>query len=214
MSSKRTMSFTLLAVLSTQPSFADERKIENVKTYERRATENWLVQGIYYPTRERNDACVAFKEWKDGSKLELVKDLKSGELRIWHQAMGWNRINDEKMKKYSLRMNFYDQQGNVADGGEIDYTLINKNTIVISQIDEKRFLKAFVNSNRINFIPEGNVSNTQVYFDGKSSDIANVLADCVKSTGNNRGSAAVVGKNPVDPPNLDLPTKANARYSL
>ncbi len=214
MSHRYALSFALIATAVTQPSIAEERKIESVKEYERKVTDNWTVQGISYPNRERNDVCLAWKYWKDGSRIELVKDLKSSEFYIWHQTMGWNRINDEKMKTYSLRINFYDQQGGVVDGGAIEYKLINKNTIVIPQIDEKRFLKSFVNSNRMLMIPEGNVSNTQAYFDEKANDIATVLADCVQAYGKTKKPATASGRVLIEPPSLDPSTKVNTRDSL
>lgn len=214
MTRKNTIWLALVLATLAQPAFADDKKPQTVKTFERRITDNWVVQGITYPTHERNNVCLAYKEWKDGSQMEITKDLKDGEFYIWHQTMSWNRINDEK-KSYPVRMTFYDAKGGIVESGTADYRLINKNTIRLPGLAEKKFLKSFVNSNKILFIPEGNVGNIQVYFDGKSPEIATALADCVRASADASQPPAVTKRdNSVEPPSLDLPSKATINNTL
>lgn len=214
MTRKHGIWLALILTTLAQPSFAEDKKPEPVKTFEQKITDNWVVLGLSYPKRERNDVCFAYKEWKDGSQMEITKDLKDGELYIWHQTMSWNRINDEK-KTYPIRMNFYDQKGAVIESGTADYKLINKNTIRVPAISEKKFLKALVNSNKILFVPEGNVGNIQVYFDGKSPEIAAALADCVRTaTVASPPPAMSKRDNSIEPPSLDLPPRTSVRDTL
>lgn len=116
MTRKNTLWLAAILAMLAQPSFADDKKIERVTTFERKVTDNWAVQGVSYPNHERNDVCIAFKEWKDGSQMELTKDLKDGEFYVWHKTMSWNRVSDEK-KMYPIRVTFYDQKAHSSKAG-------------------------------------------------------------------------------------------------
>lgn len=72
-----------------------------------------------------------------------------------------------------------------------------------------------VNSNKILFIPEGDVGNIQVYFDGKSPEIATALAECVRASATAIVPPAVTRRdNAIEPPSLDLPAKAAINNTL
>ena len=78
--------------------------------FEQQVSENWFVKGIFYPNNDRNDACFAVRDYRDGSTIEIQKDLIDSELAIWSQSMSWNS-GGEKGKTYKMRVNMYAASG-------------------------------------------------------------------------------------------------------
>ena len=78
--------------------------------FEQQVSENWFVKGIFYPNKDRNDACFAVRDYRDGSTIEIQKDLIDSELAIWSQSMSWNS-GGEKGKTYKMRVNMYAASG-------------------------------------------------------------------------------------------------------
>lgn len=127
----------------------------------------------------QNPACVAETTWEDGSKMQLIKDLVSGELYIWFQDYAWN-IGDEVNKRYPVRLNFYAADGSVI-GGDFDYGLINKNTIAIRYLDVETFIPAFMKMKELRLLMPGDIGNAVIPLEGSSGAIQK-LAECIQES--------------------------------
>lgn len=133
---------------------------------------SWSVFGNA-GTDTQNPACVAEVTWDDGSKLQLIKDLRDGELYIWFRNNEWN-ISDPP-GVYTFRMNILDSGNNVV-GGELEYELINKNTIAVRKIDVDSFIPPFMTMTEIRFIMPGDIQNAYVPLNGSSQAVDKLLA--------------------------------------
>lgn len=120
----------------------------------------------------QNPACVAETSWQDGSSMQLIKDLTSGELYIWFQNFEWN-ISDPP-GDYPFRMNMY--SGNQVTGGDMTYTLVNKNTITIRGIDVDSFIPAFMQMTEMRLLMPGDIQIAYIPLDGSSATVDKLLA--------------------------------------
>ena len=123
----------------------------------------------------QNPACVAEVTWQDGSKFQLIKDLKDGELYIWFQNNDWNIIDPPG--NYQFRMNIVNRANQLA-GGDMTYQLVNKNTISVRNIDVDSFLGPFMNMTEIRFIMPGDIGNAFIPLNGSSAAVEK-LVQCI-----------------------------------
>jgi hypothetical protein len=195
----------LVWLFSLATSLAEDATPKGRAFFEQRVSDNWSVIGILYPNKDRNDACYARREYKDGSSIELQKDLADGELAIWAQSMSWNAINAEKKKEYKLRVNLYTASGKLLDGGDWTYFLQNKNSFRIGGIPEKVFIGTLYQADKMALIPEGDLPNLSIYFDNKSKQIVKTLSECVKQSANRKSGPPTAGSRGDEVPSLDLP---------
>jgi hypothetical protein len=182
----------------------DKPSPEGTWFFEQTVSENWLVKGIYYPNKDRNDACFARREYKDGSTIEIQKDLIDGELAIWSKSMSWNS-GSEKGNTYKMRVNMYAASGRFIDGAEWTYFLQTKNAFRIGGIPEKSFLAAFFHADKMALVPDGDLPNLSIYFDNKAKQIVKTLAECVKKSATRKSGPPAVGSKGDEIPSLDVP---------
>ena len=166
---KKFLITTLLAAsLAITPALAQEN------FYDGGVVGSWSVFGNP-GNATQNPACVAEVTWDDGSKLQLIKDLRDGELYIWFRNNEWNIADTPG--EYLFRMNLVDSKGNVV-GGDLNYELINKNTIAVRKIDVDSFIPPFMTMAEIRFIMPGDIQNAYVPLNG-SSDAVDKLLVCM-----------------------------------
>lgn len=161
------LSTALSLALLVTPALA-----ENEIFFDGGQSGSWSVFGNA-GNKDQNAACVAEVTWEDGSKFQLIKDLQSGEVYIWFQNMEWN-IADAP-GDYKFRMNIVDDRNNLI-GGEMTYTLINKNTLAIRGIDAETFIPPFMTMAEIRFVMPGDIQNAYVPLNGSSGAVDKLLA--------------------------------------
>lgn len=142
--------------------------------YDGGAAGSWSIFGNA-GSATQNPACVAEVTWGDGSKFQLIKDLADGELYIWFKNNQWN-ISDPP-GSYTFRMNIIDNKNNVV-GGDLNYELINKNTIAVRKIEVDTFIPPFMSMVEIQFIMPGDIENAFVPLDGSSVAVEKLL-ECI-----------------------------------
>lgn len=142
--------------------------------YSGKQTGAWTVFGNG-GNENQNPACVAETKWQDGSSMQLIKDLTSGELYIWFQNYEWN-IGDPP-GDYQFRLNMY--RNNQVTGGDLTYTLINKNTIAIRGIDVESFIPPFMEMSEMRIVMPGDIQSAYIPLEGSSATIDNMLA-CIE----------------------------------
>lgn len=136
----------------------------------------YMVYGVKGETQPRNNpACYAEVNWRDGSKLQLVRDLDDGELYIWFQNNSWS-IKDQP-GTYRLRINF-EKNGTVLRGLDFEYRLLSKNSIAIRNIKKELFLPLFSSGAKMTIVMPGTISNAEVSLEG-STRALNEIANCV-----------------------------------
>lgn len=144
--------------------------------YDKSLPGGWQVFGDA-GDKERNPGCVIGLTYGDGSQIQLIRDLKDGELYIWFKNNEWN-IGDPVDTAYPMRINFYNSRGDVI-GGNFQYQLVNKNTIVIRGLNIDDFIPPFMEMGTMKFIMEGNIENAIIPLEGTREGIK-YLADCIK----------------------------------
>lgn len=140
--------------------------------YDGGVSGSWAVFGNAGSSKQ-NPACVAEVSWEDGSKLQLIKDLATGEIYIWFQNMEWN-IADAP-GNYPFRMNIVDNQNNLI-GGDMTYELVNKNTISVRGIDADSFIPPFMTMAEIRFVMPGDIQNAYIPLNGSGGAVEKMLA--------------------------------------
>jgi opacity protein-like surface antigen len=118
-----------------------------------------------------NPACYAEVNYRDGSRFQLIRDLADGELYIYMHNTTWN-ISDP-VGVYQLRANFT-RNNQVVNGVNFSFNLINKNTIVIRNIDKDRFIPLFTGNQRMIFVMPGSIQNAEIDLTGSSKSLAEV----------------------------------------
>lgn len=141
-------------------------------------TSGWHVSGIPQ-IGELNAVCRANKNFNDGSQFSVIKDLADGELYMFLQNMAWN-ISDAP-GVYTMRMNFH--KGNKITGSNIQFELLNKNTIRIRNLNSDRFINDFMDYSKLVFIMPGTINNAEIPLNG-STNATLALSDCVKNSKN------------------------------
>ena len=171
---------TISTALVALSIFAPPSTVQASDFYQKDIGNGWSVHGD--PGNDKlNPACYMQHLWNDGSNLQLIYDLKVNELRIFFQDMDWD-ISDPPGTQmngtpYSMRINFY--SNNNVTGGDANYELVNKNTIVIGNIDSNRFLPDFSRHNEMRFIMGGTIKNATVSLAGVSLGVT-MLGDCIQ----------------------------------
>ena len=164
---RKFISVTLAAMLFSSSAFAANETFfrEDVRP------GPYYVYGVTFdPEKNSNPACYAEVTWRDGSKFQLIRDLADGELYIFMQNMTWN-ISDPA-GVYRLRANF--SRGSQISGINFEYNLVNKNTIVIRNIDKDRFLPLFTGNQKMTFVMPGSIQNAELDLTGSSRTLGEV----------------------------------------
>jgi hypothetical protein len=161
----------LLSTVLAASLFATQAFAETI-FYSGGQTGAWNVFGNA-GNATQNAACVAETKWQDGSTMQLIKDLKSGELYIWFQNYEWN-IADAP-GDYSFRMNLVNRANQVV-GGDMTYSLINKNTIAIRGIDVNSFIPAFMEMSEMRILMPGDIQPAYIPLDGSTAAVQKLLA--------------------------------------
>lgn len=125
--------------------------------------------------KKENPACYAEVNWRDGSKIQFIRDLADGELYIYFQNVSWNIL--DAPGKYILRANFHYSNGDVR-GLNYHYDLINKNTIVIRNMIKEEFVKLFTSGNRLVFVMPGSIKNAEVDLTGSTKALQEI-SNCI-----------------------------------
>jgi hypothetical protein len=133
---------------------------------------SYYVYGVVYNSETNNNpACYAEVSWKDGSRFQLTRDLADGELFIFIRNNAWN-IGD-KPGKYNLRANFT-KNGTAAGGLNLEYNLVNKNTIVVRNLNKDNFIPLFTNNNHMTFVMPGSIQNAELNLYGTKNVISEI----------------------------------------
>ena len=148
---------------------------------------DWTVFGNAGSSTQ-NPACVAEVTWDDGSKFQLIKDLKNGEFYIWFQNNEWNIIDPPG--NYTFRMNIVNRANQVA-GGDMTYQLVNKNTISIRNLDVDSFVGPFMEMTEIRFIMPGDIGNAFIPLNGSTAATEKLVQclDAYKAAPSNQNTA-------------------------
>lgn len=166
----------IAAMLMTSSALAANQTFYNVDV----RPGPYFVYGVTAdPEKGDNPACYAEVNWRDGSRFQLIRDLADGELYIFFRNSTWNIA--DPAGTYQLRANFH-RGGNVA-GLNFQYTLVNKNTIVIRNIRKEQFLPLFNSNQKMIFVMPGSIQNAEVDLTGSSNALAEI-SKCVDAARN------------------------------
>jgi hypothetical protein len=161
----------LLSTVLAASLFATQAFAETI-FYSGGQTGAWTVFGNA-GNATQNAACVAETKWQDGSSMQLIKDLRTGELYIWFQNYEWN-IGDPP-GDYPFRMNIVNRANQVV-GGDMTYSLVNKNTIAIRGIDAQSFIPAFMEMSEMRILMPGDIQPAYIPLDGSTAAVQKLLA--------------------------------------
>lgn len=172
---RKFVSATLAAMLFTSSSFAAGIEFYNVDV----RPGPYYVKGVTADTNggSGNPACYAEINYRDGSRFQLIRDLADAELYIFMRNNTWN-IGDPP-GVYNVRMNFYNSAGNI-EGINLQYNLVNKNTIVIRNLKKEIFIPLFMNNNRAVFVMPGTIQDAQIDLTGSSRSM-NEISKCIEA---------------------------------
>ena len=123
-----------------------------------------------------NPACVAELGFNDGSYVQIIKDLANGEVYIWLKNNAWE-IQDEVNQYYDLELNFTFTDGSVVNV-PMQYLLLNKNTIILPQLNDENFLGALATAKEFKLIMPGTIQNAYIGLDG-STDALTLIGACM-----------------------------------
>lgn len=165
----------IAGLLATLPAQAND------ETFFNDVSGSWSVYG-HSGNENLNPACVAETKWDDGSRLQIIQDLKDGELYINFNNNQWN-VEGPYNTQHELTMNMYGKKG--VESWTATFNLSTKNSIQIRGIDYKSFLPAFMGYNKMVLIMPGTVENAEVSLVGSAAAVR-LMAGCIESAEGNR----------------------------
>ena len=162
----------LLSALVLHPAAAEE-----VSFYQKDSDNWWTVYGGAN-TETGQATCWGRASKKDGSFMEIHRSLVDGEVWAFVHDTEWEIQGPEQG---SLRWNFYNglKNGLIA-GADFEFVVKDKNTILILQIQPKKFSEALWNARYFTLVMPGNLPNLSLSFETKGSMMLAALAECIK----------------------------------
>lgn len=165
--SKRIVSSIIAMAMFTSSAIAASSQFYSVDV----RPGSFYVYGVTSDvSKNENPACYAEINWRDGSRFQLIRDLSDGELYVFFRNATWN-INDSN-GTYDLRANF-NRNGSI-NGLNLKYTLVNKNTIVIRNINKEQFVPLFSSNSKMTFIMPGTIQNAEFDLTGSSKALSEI----------------------------------------
>jgi len=174
---KTLLTTTAIAILTTTAYAAELKKFFDV------SVGPWTIIGH---TRDANlnPACLTITTWRDGSKFLLIQDLADGELYIEFLNNQWNVRGPYGKDAGPLELTMVMYRGNtVVQSWGANFTLTNKNTILIRGIDFRKFLPGFVEMTKIVLIMPGTIPNAEISLNGSARAI-NLMTRCLQEADN------------------------------
>jgi len=149
---------------------------EDVVFYQKETDKFWSVFGEA-DTETGQVTCYGRANKRDGSFIQIHRSLVDGELWAIIRNTAWEI---DGSGRGTLRWNFYSaNKDSFIDGTEFTYEIRNKNTILILQINSKRFTEVLWNTRYFTLVMPGNLQNLSVSFERKGSSMLDALAECV-----------------------------------
>jgi len=150
---------------------------EELSFYEKGTDRFWTVHGGA-STETGQATCWGSANKKDGSSIEIHRSLVDGEVWAFVHDTEWEISGPDQG---SLRWNFFSgQKDGLIAGANFDYIVKDKNTILILQIEPKKFSETLWNSRYFTLVMPGNLANLSVSFESKGGSMLTSLAECVK----------------------------------
>jgi hypothetical protein len=157
--------------------YACSASAEEISFYQKETDSWWSVFGG--ADAETGQAtCYGRANKKDGSFIQIHRSLVDGEVWAIVHNTEWEIQGPDRS---SLRWNFFNglKNGLIA-GANFDYVVKDKNTILILQIEPKRFSDAIWNTRYFTLVMPGNLQNLSASFESKGSTMLAALAECIK----------------------------------
>ena len=174
-----------LTLLSTTALAEDEPRFYNVDI------NGWLVTGNP-GNKDVAPFCTVSRNFNDGSYFNFVKDLGDGELVIFIKNVDWN-IGDPVDSKETLIYNSYASNKTFLGSLNMEFFVVNKNSIIIRHILSRKFIPYFADAGFVKFIMPGTIQNLSFSLEGSASALGK-LVDCIDAGKN------VTSQKPVDKP--------------
>lgn len=144
--------------------------------YKKDADKYWDVFGD--GDKERGQVtCYADTRSRDGSVVQIHRSLSDGEVWMFVKNTDWE-IPAEAGISGTAHVNYYNANGRLIDGGDFEYLVKDKNTILILQIKGKKLADNLWNTKRMAFVMPGNLSNFAVGFE-KPREVLRGISECV-----------------------------------
>jgi hypothetical protein len=172
----------LLALISPVHAEPANVNLAAVKTfYGPVVTGKWRVFGNAYLDHARTNACVAATDYKDGSRVEIVRDLdKKAQVYISIHNVDWNirakpgtTFSVSIVARDATEVKFFSETGTAF--------VFNAENIVLPNMNvdgTKRFL---IGASGVTFRMPGIVQDIGVQFSsGEGQDILDQIGECVK----------------------------------
>jgi len=151
-------------------------KAEEMFFYEKETDKFWTVYGGAN-TETGQATCYGGASKKDGSFIQIHRSLVNGELWAIISNTAWETDNSGRGV---ARWNFFrDGKDAFVDGTDFTYEIKNKNTILILDINSKRFSEVLWKTRYFTLVMPGNLQNMSVSFELRGSSMLDALSECV-----------------------------------
>ena len=151
---------------------------EEMTFFEKETDNFWAVAGAA-ESNTGQATCYARAKKKDGSFIQIHRSLVNGELWAIIRNTDWDFVTNGKA---ALRWNFYRslRKDSLIDGGDFEYEVKNKDTILILDIKSKRLIEVMWSTRYFTLVMPGNLSNLSFSFERAGSATVNALSECIK----------------------------------
>jgi hypothetical protein len=167
----------LIALLMLSAICIGNLNAEELAFYQKETDRWWSVFGEAHP-KTGQVTCYGRATKNDGSFIQIHRSLIDGEVWAIVHGTEWEIQGGDGG---SLRWNFFGggNTGLVASA-TFDFALKDKNTILIQQIEPRKFSDALWNARYFTLVMPGNIPNMSMSFESKGASMLTGLTDCVK----------------------------------
>jgi hypothetical protein len=166
----------LIPALLLLALYACSASADEISFYKKETDSWWSVFGE--ADAETGQAtCYGRANKKDGSFIQIHRSLVDGEVWAIVHNTAWEI---EGQNRGELRWNFFGGKGTIVNGAGFEYVVKDKNTILILQIEPKRFSDAIWNTRYFTLVMPGNLQNLSASFESRGSTMLAALAECIK----------------------------------
>jgi hypothetical protein len=150
--------------------------VASAQTFYERSSKFWTVYGDQ-DALNGNPGCWMQYNWQDGSSVQIGYDMGTQTMNIYFKNMNWQIVDQVNQVYEGLRINFFSSDGSVV-GGNFSYLLIDKNSLLIPEVNIKPFLDAFSNRKQMVFVMPGTIENAHIDLTGTRQAVQ-YFTDCL-----------------------------------
>jgi len=151
----------------------------NVRFYESNKNKDWEIFGVVKSDKGiPYDRCLMQRSYKDGSYIQLIKDLSNNQTHMLIANAEWNLTVTPENKPDGKSRIFFIRNSEIADGSS-NFFIIGKKEIIFPDLNEE-FLRNWIEYKAVLVIMPPEYNFVKFTLDNTTNALME-LVDCIKT---------------------------------